>query len=317
MADRAFRQLLLLTVVVAVPLVLALALTLFPGTVQRVLHGSDAFVQTCLAGLYGLGQRLPPVGIAILALALGAATAGSARALALVIRTRTFTSGCVGVPASPCLASITDRLGIAGRVVLFDAPVATAFTAGLLRPRIYVSTPALTDLGQDELEAVLLHERAHLERSDPLRIAVVRLLASALFFVPLAEELCRRFEVAKELDADRAVTATQRRIAPLAAALERLGGAAALRTEHLAVGAWSCASARIGQLEGAEVAALLPSAPARASWLTALALTALIALAFGQALRANIVPAAAWELLGAPMSASIHVCPLPLEGPLF
>lgn len=317
MADRAFRQLLVLTVAVAVPLALALALTLLPGAVQRALHGSDAFVQTCLAALYGLGQRLPPIGTVVLAVALTAATAGMARALALVIRTRAFTSGCVRMPSPSSLASMTDRLGIGGRVVVFDAPIATAFTAGLLHPRIYVSNSALWDLGQDELEAVLLHERAHLERSDPIRIAIVRLLASGLFYVPLAEELRRRFEIAKELDADRAVIATQRGIAPLAAALERMGRAAPLRTQHLAVGAWSCASARIGQLEGADSAALLPAVPARAGWLTAFALTALIALAFGQAMRANIVPAAAWELSGAPMSASIHVCPLPLEGPLF
>lgn len=317
MADRAFRQLLLLAVVVTVPLALAIALTLFPGAVQRALHGSDAFVQTCLAALYGLGQRLPPIGTAVLAIALAAATAGAARVIALMIRTRAFTSGCVRVPSPPRLASIADRLGVGGRVVLFDAPVAIAFTAGLLRPRIYVSTPALSDLGEDEIEAVVLHERAHLERSDPLRIAVVRLLASALFFVPLAEELRRRFEVAKELDADRAVIATQRRMTPLAAALERLGGAAPLRTQHLAVGAWSCASARVGQLEGVEVASLLPSVSARAGWLTAFALAALIALAFGQAIRANIVPAAAWDLSGALTSANVHICPLPLEGPLF
>ncbi|MGH7477860.1 MAG: hypothetical protein ACRELD_16470, partial [Longimicrobiales bacterium] len=122
---------------------------------------------------------------------------------------------------------------------------------------------------------------------------------------------------AKELDADLAVISAQRRVAPLAAALERLGSAVPLRTQHLAIGAWSCASARIAQLEGTSSVALMPTLPARAMWLTVLALAALLILAFAQATRANIVPATAWELAGAPVSASVHVCPLPIDGPLF
>lgn len=317
MADRAFRNIVVLALAALLPLGLALALTLFPGTIQRALHGSDAFVQTCLAALYGLGQRLPPIGLVVLTVFLAAAAAGTARAAALVSRTRALTSSCTAVPLPETLAATVRRFDIGRALVVFEAPVAMAFTAGVVRPRIFISTAALDLLDADELEAVLLHERAHLGRADPLRIALARLIASALFFLPMADELRRRFEVAKELDADQAVMTAQRRVGPLAGALERLGTAAPLPTQHLAIGAWSCASARIGQLEGGTATALLPAVSTRAGWLTALAVAALLTLAFGQALRANIVPAAAWELSGAPMSASVHVCPLPLEGPLF
>lgn len=317
MADRSFRQILLLAVLTSVPLATALALTLFPGSVQRALHGSDALVPACLAALYGIGQRLPSIGVPTLALGLAAVLAAGARALALTVRTRALTESCVPVELPLGLAAMAERVGIPGRITVFESAAALAFTAGLVRPCVYVSTAAVAGLGTDELEAVLLHERAHLRRWDPFRIALARLIASGLFFVPLAEELRRRFETAKELDADREVLATQHSVAPLAGALARLGAGRTLPAQQLAVGAWSCAAARIDQLEGVELQALLPTTSARATWLSVLALAALLALALGQAVRANIVPAAAWELSGAPMTASVHACPVPLEGPLF
>lgn len=317
MADRAFRQLLVLAFAAFLPLAVALALTLVPGAVQAALHRYDGLVQTCVAALYGVGQSLPPVGVPTLALAFMAMLAGGRRALALVLRTRALTARCAAVAPSPRIAAASARVGVGGRVTVFDSPVALAFTTGLARPHVYLSTAAVSELEPDELEAVVLHERAHLVRRDPLRIALARLLASALFFVPMAEALRRRFEVAKELDADREVVASQRQTAALAGALVKLGAAPALVTHELAVGAWSCTAARIDQLEGADVQAVVPPIPSRTRWLSALALALLLALALGQATRANIVPATALGLSALSVTATVHVCPLPLDGPLF
>lgn len=314
MADRAFRQLVVLALVTSLPLAAALVLTLFPGAVQRALHGYDGFVQACVAALYGIGERLPPIGAVTLVLAIAAGLAAGARALALMARTRALTVRLRPVPVPSRTAMAAVRLGLAGRLTVFDSRLPLAFTAGLVRPRVHISSAAVHALEPDELEAVLLHERAHLVARDPLRVAVARLLAGALFFVPLAGGLCRRFELAKELDADREVIATQRQVASLAGALDRLGCEAPLHTEQVAVGAWSFGAARIDQLEGVRGDALLPALSARASWLSAVALAALLALALGQAARANIVPAAAWELSGAAVTAPVHVCPVPVEG---
>lgn len=316
MADRAFRQLLLLCLAVSLPLGAALAVTLAPSAFERAMHGSDAFVQTCLAALYGIGRQLPPIGVVVLAVAAAAGASGAGRAAALVVRTRAVTSRWVFLGLTPSLALIAERLGLGGRVALFACASPLAFTAGLLRPRIYLSTGALAALGADELEAVLLHERAHLLRRDPLRVTVARAAASALFFVPLADALLRRYEVAKELDADRDVLAAQRRVGPVAGALERLSRAGVLDRPPAAIGAWSSASARIAQLEGADLETLLPAAPPRAGVLSALAIALLLALALGQAFRANIVPSAAWELAGATRGKAVYACPVPIEGPL-
>src|SRR5581483_7507201 len=77
-----------------------------------------------------------------------------------------------------------------------------AFCAGLLRPRVYVSSGAVALLDQRALGAVLAHERHHARSRDPLRLAVSRVLAHALFFVPGLRELGRRRRLLAELSAD-------------------------------------------------------------------------------------------------------------------
>ena len=107
----------------------------------------------------------------------------------------------------------TRRLGrrlAAGRqAVVRDALVIEnarpqAFAFGLLRPRVYVTTGALAILDEEALEAVLMHERHHARRRDPLRLAASRLLGRALFFVPGFAELGHRRETLGEISADLA-----------------------------------------------------------------------------------------------------------------
>jgi hypothetical protein len=77
-----------------------------------------------------------------------------------------------------------------------------AFCAGLLSPRLYVSSGAVALLDEIALKAVLAHEAHHARRRDPLRLAVGRVLARALFFVPGLGELVRRQQDLAELGAD-------------------------------------------------------------------------------------------------------------------
>jgi hypothetical protein len=82
-----------------------------------------------------------------------------------------------------------------------------AFCAGLLRPRVYVTTGAVAALDGAALQVVLAHERHHARRRDPLRLAAGRVLAAALFFVPGVTELSRRREALAEIGADEAALA--------------------------------------------------------------------------------------------------------------
>jgi len=63
-----------------------------------------------------------------------------------------------------------------------NAPV--AFTLGLLKPKIYLSSGMMEVLSTDEIVAVLCHEWAHILRRDNLWNWTVRLLRDLLFFLP-------------------------------------------------------------------------------------------------------------------------------------
>ncbi|MGN6867782.1 MAG: M56 family metallopeptidase [Solirubrobacteraceae bacterium] len=107
----------------------------------------------------------------------------------------------------------------AGTVVIEDARP-RAFCAGLLRPRVYVSTATLALLDDEALRAVLAHERAHARRRDPLRVACGRVIAGALFYVPGLGELHRRQMALAELSADeRAIADAPENRAALARAM--------------------------------------------------------------------------------------------------
>jgi Zn-dependent protease with chaperone function len=87
-------------------------------------------------------------------------------------------------------------------VIAHDAP--HAFCAGLLRPRVYVSTGALELLDPAALAAVMAHERPPTMRRDPLRVACGRALAAGLFFVPSLRHLVERQHALAEIGADEA-----------------------------------------------------------------------------------------------------------------
>ena len=98
------------------------------------------------------------------------------------------------------LAAVRPRAINGALVIEDDEP--RAFCAGLLRPRVYVTTGALALLDEPALDAVLIHEHHHARHRDPLRLAAGRVLARALFFVPGRAQLLGRVQALAELSAD-------------------------------------------------------------------------------------------------------------------
>ena len=77
-----------------------------------------------------------------------------------------------------------------------------AFTAGWLRPRIFLAAQLERLLTEDQLTAVILHESAHARGRDPLKLSVMRFLASTLFYIPalrrMADDLADEAEIAAD-----------------------------------------------------------------------------------------------------------------------
>jgi beta-lactamase regulating signal transducer with metallopeptidase domain len=79
-----------------------------------------------------------------------------------------------------------------------------AFCAGLRDPRVFISTGTIELLMAEELAAVVRHERDHRAARDPLRLAVIRALGNALFFMPALRPLAHRYGELAEVRADDA-----------------------------------------------------------------------------------------------------------------
>lgn len=106
-----------------------------------------------------------------------------------------------------------------GRLRILPADAVQAFTLGIWRPRIFLTAGLIDSLSEEELRAVLLHEASHLKARDPFRLAAVRFLTDALWFIPLARTLKETFLRMAELQADQTVLASGGEAVELASAI--------------------------------------------------------------------------------------------------
>lgn len=138
------------------------------------------------------------VGGSLLAMGLRATslTHTGARAIAVLPR--------IDLPVD--VRSTARRAGVV-RLVGIEGTDCTAFCAGLLRPRVYLTSGAVDTLSRRELEAVLVHEATHARRRDPLRRLVARSVADIWLFLPVLRWWTTRWMEHAELIADRAALA--------------------------------------------------------------------------------------------------------------
>lgn len=147
---------------------------------------------------------------------------------------------------SPSLVSSVHLLGQRGddmtAVRFVDHPVAVAYCLPGLRPRIVVSSGALTALDAEELEAVVAHERVHARGRHDLVVQPFIAWHETFPFLPTAATALGAVELLVEMLAD---DGARRHCAPvhLQGALQRLA------VEHLSV------APRHGRRLGAQLAA--------------------------------------------------------------
>ncbi len=108
----------------------------------------------------------------------------------------------LGRPISSPERLVRAERELGSNVTLIDDARCFCCCAGIVHPRIIISTEMLSRLEDSELRAVLGHEQAHVRRLDPARATAVRVAANALFYLPLARHLAEKALVASELAAD-------------------------------------------------------------------------------------------------------------------
>lgn len=145
-----------------------------------------------------------------------------------------------------------------------------AFVAGLRQPQIFCSPELRTTLSQDELRAVLLHERFHQLDRAPIKLVVLEAVAPALTLVSAGQRWLARRIAALEIAADRYALRGGSSRGALARALVKLPAASA---GAVGIGFASATDLRISALLGDE-----PEAPAGSNlaWLVGPATVAVI-----------------------------------------
>ena len=206
--EQAHRRILL--VGVATLLVFSTSPVLGHHVAQRadaLLTGYDHIGRVCLVALHVL---LAPVHTVFhLLLFVGVAYAVWDRARAWYGLERTLRALQINPPLpDDRLSRAARRAGLApGRVCVVDGLPNPAFTAGFWRPNVYVAASLPDVLDQQQLEAVLAHEAAHVARRDPVRVSLMRFLACTLFYIPALRRLADDLADEAEIDADDAAAA--------------------------------------------------------------------------------------------------------------
>lgn len=99
--------------------------------------------------------------------------------------------------------------------IVVDKQSPIAFTIGLWRPYIVLSTGLLDMLDTEEEEAVVYHEVHHLWHRDPLKTTLLSVFAMMMPYIPVLKHTSKQYHIVREILADNE-------------AIERTGNAAGI-----------------------------------------------------------------------------------------
>ncbi|MER3497593.1 MAG: hypothetical protein C4308_02600 [Chitinophagaceae bacterium] len=99
-----------------------------------------------------------------------------------------------------------ERLGINKPVsVYLSTLISSPVTMGYLKPVILLPFTAVTQLSASQVEAVLLHELAHIRRYDYLLNLLVKLISTVLYYNPFVKLFVKTIEREREKSCDEMV----------------------------------------------------------------------------------------------------------------
>lgn len=124
----------------------------------------------------------------------------------------------------PRVAQAAWAVGIAGQVDVVETTRPFGFAYGWVRPRICISTAMVEQFTDEEIRAVLHHERWHAERRDPARLLVVRTIGRVFGFLPPIPRLVRHYTLVMEIAADRRAVSAMGNHRGIAGALAKVIG---------------------------------------------------------------------------------------------
>lgn len=119
---------------------------------------------------------------------------------------RSFGLSKIGVDWRLFVRNTAERMNIGRKVEIWvSAFVQSPVTIGYLKPVILVPLAAINQLSPQQLEAILLHELAHIRRSDYLVNLLLNSIRTILYFNPFVKALVRIVEQEREKSCDELV----------------------------------------------------------------------------------------------------------------
>ncbi|MCR6720603.1 MAG: M56 family metallopeptidase [Chitinophagaceae bacterium] len=101
---------------------------------------------------------------------------------------------------------LSAQMGIGKKVELWVSDLVNSpVTIGYLRPVILLPVAAINHLSTQQVEAIILHELAHIRRFDYLLNLVTKFIQSVLYFNPFVKAFVRIIETEREKSCDEMV----------------------------------------------------------------------------------------------------------------
>lgn len=186
---------------------------------QHLLASCVAQIRVIATGEAGTLPRIALLGAAVLAAVLVVATVARFAGTLTAMRRRSHRHAEA--------VHLVGRRTTAPDVVVLDADEPAAYCVSGRPPAIVVTSAAIVALDEQQLGAVIAHERAHLAGHHPHLVAALRVLARALPGVTLMTEGAEDVYRLLEMCADDAAARRHGRQALLAGLLAMSGGAPA------------------------------------------------------------------------------------------
>lgn len=98
---------------------------------------------------------------------------------------------------------LAQKVGLKNKVSIVKDTRLFAFCLGIRRPRIYISTKTVSIMTIRQLEAILFHEKYHLEHADSLTLFIGSLPQLLFPFFPILPKLLENYKIEREIKADR------------------------------------------------------------------------------------------------------------------
>lgn len=104
------------------------------------------------------------------------------------------------------LSDAIQYLSIKRKVKIFTSSVIqTPLTIGFIKPLILLPIAMVNQLNTQQVEAIILHELAHIKRNDYLQNIIIQIILTLLYFNPFAKMLANILYREREKSADKKV----------------------------------------------------------------------------------------------------------------